>query len=112
VHSVFGGQLNRLYWTDRKWVKENIDEIFPITDDEEAIGFYGSAWDSYVVSSHLLSQELFVALRSRYKRAIENLSRGYLTKTNLNPVAGLAQHLLLDYELNKYHIDSGKVGQV
>lgn len=32
VHSVFGGQLNRLFWIDRKWVENHLDDIFP-TDD-------------------------------------------------------------------------------
>lgn len=108
VHSVFGGQLNRLFWIDRQWVEKYLDEIFPIADDEESVGFYVAAWDSYVVSPHPLFLEVFAALRSRYERAIENLSKGYLTKTHLNPVAGLAQHLLLDYEPNKYHINSAE----
>lgn len=73
---------------------------------EESVRFYVAAWDSYVVSPHPIYQELFVALHSRYERAIDNLSKGYLTKTHLNPVAGLAQHLLLDFDLNKYNINS------
>ncbi len=63
VHSVFGARLINLYWLDSKWVEENLDEIFPIADDEESIAFYVAAWDSYVVFSHLVYQELFVILR-------------------------------------------------
>lgn len=106
VHSVFGTRLINLFWLDRKWVEENLDEIFPVADDEESIAFYVAAWDAYAVFSHLIYQELFALLRSRYERAIENISKGYLTKTHLRPVNGLAQHLLLEYELNKYQINS------
>ena len=108
VHSVFGRELNRLYWIDKEWVVNHIDQIFPTGDDEKSIALYVAAWDSYVLSTPSLYLELFSLLRSRYTRAIENIGKGLVTRTHLRPVAGISHHLLLEYQLAKYQIKSAE----
>jgi hypothetical protein len=106
VHSVFGRELNLLYWLNQSWVETHVDDIFPPGDDEESRSFYVAAWDSYVVSDSTVYREIFSFLRQKYERAIENVSKGYITKTHLNPVKWLANHLLLEYLGADYDIFS------
>lgn len=67
-----------------------------------------AAWDSYVVSTPTIFMELFDLLRTRYELAIENISKGYVTKTHLQPVESLSHHLLLEYQLAEYHVKSSE----
>ena len=99
VHSVFGRYLMTLHWLDSQWVEDNLEIIFPLGDSEEERWAYVSAWDSYVIANHSLSLDLMKKLVPYYERAIENLRDGYVTKSHLQPVEGLASHLLLDYFL-------------
>lgn len=106
VHSVFGLELERLYWLDKDWVIENIPEIFPESTDEEAIRFYIAAWDCWV-ANHRVPKELFELLRPQYERAIDNISNGYVTRV-FNPIKGLANHVLLDYQLSEVAVSSAE----
>jgi hypothetical protein len=104
VHSVFGRELNRLYWLDKQWTEEQIAKIFPMDENPESIDFFVAAWDSYVISTGVIYEELFKLLKPHYERAIENVSRGYVTKTHLNPMQRLADHLLVEYFNSDYDI--------
>lgn len=104
VHSVFGRELNRLYWLDKQWTVEQIPKIFPSDEDPQSIDFFVAAWDSYVISTSLIYEDLFTLLKPYYERAIENVSRGYVTKTHLNPIQRLADHLLVEYFHGSYDI--------
>lgn len=104
VHSLFGKNLNLLYWLDRSWTEEYVDEVFPVGEDEESIRFFVAAWDSWVSNSFVFF-EVFELLRTRYERAIENAQKGFVSKT-FNPVRNLASHLLLEYRTAEYDISS------
>ncbi|MGH9966363.1 MAG: hypothetical protein ACREBG_00805 [Pyrinomonadaceae bacterium] len=104
VHSVFGRELNLLYWLDKRWTESQLEKIFPSRDDPTSIDFFVAAWDSYVIATRQIYLELFELLRPQYERAIENVSRGYVTKTHLNPVQRLADHLLVEYLNREYDI--------
>ena len=103
LHSVYGRELVKLYKLHQQWVRDHVDEIFPLGDDLESISFYVAAWDAYVISSDTYS-DILDFLRSRYERAIENLSKGYVTKTHLRPTERLANHLLAEYLNSEYDI--------
>lgn len=105
VHSVFGRELNLLFWLDKEWVERNIDEIFPPGSDEESIAFYVAAWDSFTLDGRIFRQ-VFDFLRPKYERAIENVSHGYITKSHLRPTEHLASHLLVEYFEGDYDIRS------
>lgn len=106
VHSVFGRELNRLFWLDQAWVESNIKNIFPPGDDDESIAFYIAAWDSFIVSDSRIFAEIFLYLRPQYERAIENVSKGYITRSHLQPVEHLANHLVVEYFERDYDIRS------
>jgi hypothetical protein len=106
VHSVFGREFNGLFWLDQAWVVSNIDNIFPPGDDDESIAFYIAAWDSFIVSDARIFAEVFQYLRPKYERAIDNVSKGYVTKSHLRPVEHLANHLVAEYFERDYDIRS------
>lgn len=97
VRSVYGRHLMLLYWLDKPWLEAHLGDIFPEENDELSIWKYTAAWDSYVIFNQSLYPDLFTRLRLYYVRAIENLRHGYTTKTHLQPVRGLASHLIFDY---------------
>ena len=97
VRSVYGRYLMLLNWLDKTWLETHLAEIFPEEDDETSLWMYTAAWDSYVIFNQSLYPTLFKALRPYYVRAIENLRHGYTTKTHLQPVRGLASHLIFDF---------------
>lgn len=106
VHSVFGRELMTLYWLNRRWVELHIDDIFPEGEDVETAWRYVAAWDSYVVFNQRLYQSLFELLRPKYVKAIDNISKGFLTRTHLRPEEGLAAHLIGEYLRSDYDIRS------
>lgn len=105
VHSVYGHYLALLHWLDKDWVEQHIDRIFPEETGEESIWFYVAAWDSFVAYNKFYVPMLEL-LRQKYQRAIDNLNRGYVTKTHLRPEQGLAIHLVWEYLLADYDLRS------
>lgn len=106
VHSVFGRELNLLHWLDRDWTRSHLTKIFPSGNEPTSTDFFVAAWDSYVIATHQIYLDLFKLLTPQYERAIENVSRGYVTKTHLNPVQRFADHLLVEYLNGDYDIQS------
>lgn len=106
IRAVFGRHLWTLYWFDPEWTRAHLDQIFPEDDAPQSIRFFMAAWNTFVVSYHHCSDaELFEYLRSKYALAIQYLARGLVTKT-LHPSQGLAKHLVAEYLLGNYQIDS------
>ncbi|MEO7717947.1 MAG: hypothetical protein ABIY70_17235 [Capsulimonas sp.] len=95
VHSIFGRYLNNLYWIDEEWLSKNLFAIFP--EDENQIGMYVSAWDSYVVFNYSLYIPLCKLLYPHYERSVKNIKSGYVTKSHLVPSERLGAHLVLFY---------------
>ena len=106
VRSVYGRYLMLLYWLDKSWLEAHLEDIFPKENDELSLWKYTAAWDSYVIFNQSLNPKLFAQLHSYYVRAIEILRLGYTTKTHLQPVRGLAAHLIYDF------IQQSRSGQV
>jgi hypothetical protein len=102
VHSVYGRNLSTLYWLNKTWVQRYLDQILP---EESDSSYFVAAWDSYVVFNRP-HRELFDLLESRYQKAIENLSRGLVTRTHLEPDRSLASHLLGNYLYGDFELRS------
>ena len=101
VHSIFGKWLWLLYRIDRHWLDTNLEKIFPKSLEQER--YFLSAWDSYVV--HTRPGLKFIEyLKPIYFHAIENLSKGKVTKTNLQIENNLASHILLEYLWSPYEL--------
>jgi hypothetical protein len=97
VHSVYGRDLIFLYWLDKNWVELHLADIFPEGDDGDSVARFVAAWDSYVVFNKPRYKDLFELLYPRYRRAIDNLSKGLVTRTHLQPDQSLAAHVLGSY---------------
>jgi hypothetical protein len=106
VHSIYGQQLTLLFWLDKGWLEAHVDHIFPEGDNEENKWFYAAAWDSYVRFTKSVSLPCVEILRSKYERAIDNLSKGIVTRTSAQPGRDLAGHLLIDYLHAEYDLRS------
>lgn len=103
VHSVYGRYLPRLFWLDQEWVETHVDQIFPEGEDEDGVRYYVAAWDSYVIFNGFWSP-LFELLRRKYERAIQNLGKGRVTQTHLDPQRHLATHVVWEYLLSQYDL--------
>jgi len=104
VHSVYGCYLPRLFRLDQEWVETHVDQIFPEGEDEDSVRYYVAAWDSYVIFNRFGSP-LFELLRRKYERAIQNLGKGRVTQTHLDPQRHLATHVVWEYLLSQYDLD-------
>ena len=104
VHSVYGRYLPRLFWLDQEWVETHVDQIFPEGEDEDSVRYYVAAWDSYVIFNRFWLP-LFELLRRKYERAIQNLGKGWVTKTHLEPERGLAIHVTWEYLRSEYDLN-------
>jgi len=96
VRSIYGRCLYLLYWLDQHWTETTINRIMPLDSDDESVQLFVAAWDSYVIFNPLYINMLPL-LRTRYERAIDNVSQGWITKTHLEPERRLAEHLVLVY---------------
>lgn len=104
VHSIFGRYLSTLYWFDKKWTTENIDKIFPENDDEDSIWFFIAAWESFLLDGY--RSYLMPLLHRKYLKGIEHLSKGFQTKSHIDMGLRFAVHVVLDYCLGNYLLES------
>ena len=105
VRSVYGHHLAMLYWLDQKWVELHIDQILPEGEDDQSTWLFVAAWDSFIGSNRFCPPMLEI-LRPKYRRAIHNLHRGYVTHSHLMPDRGLAIHLVWEYLRSDYDLNS------
>jgi hypothetical protein len=103
VHAIFGLYLPLLYWLNEEWVLQHIDEIFPKGDDEDSSWNFAAAWDAFLYGNRFYP-DLINFLCDKYKHAIENLAKGYVTRPDV--VGNLAIHLVWEYLLGEYDIKS------
>jgi hypothetical protein len=106
VHSIYGRWLPQLLWLDKEWLESHIEQIFPEGDDEETEWLYAAAWDSYMRFSETVSIARVEMLRPKYERAIDNLSKGVVTRTSPEPGRELSNHLLIEYLNADYELRS------
>lgn len=106
VHSVYGRWLPQLLWLDQEWLEAHVEQIFPEGDGEEAKWLYAAAWDSYMRFSETVSIARVEMLRQKYERAIDNLSKGFVTRTSPQPARKLANHLFIKYLHADYELRS------
>lgn len=95
VHSVFGAYLPQLQYLDRKWVRQNIESIFPEAEDKAK--FWQAAWDAYIFNSNVFG-DVFELLVHHYQRALQLLSLPEKDKKSIaSPSERLAQHVMFVY---------------
>ena len=78
IRYIFGLNLNKLIYLDKKWVLENIRIIFPIEDDKRE--YWEAAWSGYL-DGNAFNLITYKILREHYDKAIE-----FLKDDNNNPL--------------------------
>ncbi|GAB4200140.1 MAG: hypothetical protein Fur0023_03120 [Bacteroidia bacterium] len=84
-----GGYLDNLYWLDKKWVKDHINQIF-LKENET---HWQSAFTGYLFYTSNISQEIYFLLKenNHYLKAVETIFENeYITKR-------VAQHITVGY---------------
>jgi hypothetical protein len=99
VHSVIGQCLPQLFWLDRIWLTQYLDDIFPLAEDEETKWLFISAWEGYVVLNHY-NPSIFEMLRPRFEQMIRYLAEGLRSYSYLNATGHFAIHIALQYVLS------------
>jgi hypothetical protein len=103
VHSVFGQYVWLLTEIDWEWFQALIPLIFPTEATDELVRYFNAAWEAYVILNNP-SRELFDALLPQYLYAIHLLSQGKTTKTHLDYVSRMSDHLINDYFWSPYEL--------
>ena len=75
IRYIYGFHLNNLINLDKKWVIENLTNIFP--EERSKQGYWEAAWSGYL-DGNLTHAITFEILREQYVRAIECFNDGVL----------------------------------
>lgn len=70
VHSIFGKRLRNLYWLDRPFVDDNLDKIFPTSDEPDSIERFCAAWSAYITRTPWV-KSIYSEIKPRYMFALE-----------------------------------------
>ena len=105
LHSVYGQYLPLLYWLDQAWLESHIGDILSMAEDERSTWYFVAAWEAFVVQNPFYPSMLPLML-PHYEHAIDNLARGFVTETHLQPESHLAWHLALEYLFGDYDLRS------
>ena len=103
VHSVFGHYFALLTIIDWAWSRSQIPLIFPTDESDKSLRYFSAAWEAYVIFTRP-SGKLLDELSSQYLYSIHLLSEGKTTKTHLDYVSRLSEHLLKDYLWSPYDL--------
>jgi len=71
IRYIFGLNLNKLIYLDKKWIIEHINSIFP--SEVEKQEYWEAAWSGYL-DGNITNQISFKILREHYNRAIKLLN--------------------------------------
>ncbi len=94
VRSVYGWRLPNLVYLDKKWVKKNLDKIFPKEKSLES--FWLSAFETYL--SNPVYKDIFELLEKEYDKAISYLdSTESKKKLFVSINEKLPEHLIIAY---------------
>lgn len=103
VRSVYGKFFPQLFLLDSKWVKENLNRIFPRDGDFKQL--YNATWETYLIYCPPYD-EIFKLLSEDYKIAIEKISEGSDgVGVPANPNKRLVDHLMTFYWRGKLDLD-------
>lgn len=91
VNCTFGSDFARIYWTDPKWVKENLGNIFSNDLWDETWGTYVSWGRPSPKCFELLIQE------QQYLEAVKRIGKPNKFKFGKEPDKGLIEHLMIGY---------------
>lgn len=103
VRAVFGQWLPWIVLLDEDWVREHLDQIFPLPESQRP--YCEAAWETYLTYSRLFAN-VFDVLKFEYGRAIERLdSKTSVTRRRGDPDERLAEHLMVMYWQGRLDLD-------
>jgi hypothetical protein len=70
VRFAFGKRLTGLYVLNESFITSHLDTLLPEGEDRESVSRFTAVWEGYLTTRQL-HPDLFEALRSKYKRAID-----------------------------------------
>lgn len=91
VNYVFGLDFARIYWSDKEWLEENIENVFCDELWDETWGTYVS-WGRPSPNGFKLLVE-----KRKYDRAVELLGKPNQFKFQKKPEEGLVEHLMIGF---------------
>jgi hypothetical protein len=95
VHSLFGKYFPNLYYLDKEWVVNHLEDIFP--RQPEMSDYWEAAWDGYLFRSDIRGY-LHAILQPYYRYAIEQIALGTKGKAGSELSRGrLSRHLAAFY---------------
>jgi len=95
VHALFGKYFPNLYYLDKEWVVNHLEDIFPRQPDMS--DYWEAAWDGYLFRGDFFGY-LYEILRPYYRYAIEQMALGAQGKAGSELSRGrLARHLAALY---------------
>lgn len=106
--AVYGQWIPQLILIDEKWMRDNVDQIFP--KDPELLPLRESAWDTFLLYSALYGP-VFDVLKKVYEEEVKKLSEPESdNKGDYSPKARLVEHLITLYVWGK--VDLKKKGMM
>jgi hypothetical protein len=94
IRAIYGWRLPNLIYLDKKWVKQNIDKIFPKNKESEKLWL--AAFETYLANP--VYKDIFKLIEIEYEKAISYIAvKEYRRKLFVNIHEKLAQHLIVAY---------------
>ncbi len=94
IHAVYGWYLPKLFYLDKKWLKDNLDKIFP--KEPKLLNLWVAAFETYLRNN--IYRDIFSLLKKDYLRSIHYMQSGYSQKRRaFDRREKLPQHSMLAY---------------
>lgn len=97
IHAVYGWYLPSLFYLDKKWVKDNLDKIFP--KKPNLLNLWVAAFETYLTNS--VYGDIFTLLRKEYLKAIHYIKNIRVEQPQKRKAADMSEklppHLMLAY---------------
>ena len=104
VRSVYGAYLPALFYLDKDWAQNSLEEIFPSNPDR--IDQWTAAWGVYILL-HPLYLDRFSTFKDHYRRSIDLITSKNATDPKENDfVERVLRHLIFAYLHSLIDLDS------
>ncbi len=103
LHSVFGWYFPQLFYLDKEWVSDNINNIFPLEKDLNE--YRRAAWDAYIRFSQVYV-DVFPKLIPQYEKAIAEIADIGIKTDQDRETGKLGTHILWAYTIGLIDLES------
>jgi len=103
LHSITGWYFPQLFYLDKEWTSNNINNIFPLED--ELNEYRHAAWDAYIRFSNFYN-DVFLKLIPQYRQAVLELTEPGKNAEQDRDTGNLGTHILKAYVIGLIDLDS------